>query len=233
MTSLTDSRPWSLIRWLVRRMRFAMSLALDRALRVRTTYHERAKLLEGETWNSVAVKLGGWFTLYRAFRAFDVGAGDVLIDIGSGAGRAVLVASRLPFRRVIGLELVEHLHRQAEGNLARFRLQRRAVVELVCRDAAEYQLPDDVSVVFLYNPFGPDGGRTFQEVVANILASVDRAPRRLRIIYINPQEHEYLVGAGRCRLVGRLGGLRPTREWARMLATHFYEVDQHPLAPAE
>jgi hypothetical protein len=219
---LTESRSWMPIRSLHRRLRFAVWWVLDRSLGVWTTSVEPSGLVQVEQDKSRYSKPSGWFTLYRVFQWLDVGPDDVMIDFGSGTGRAVLVASLFPLRRVIGVELVEPWHRCAQANLAHFRPRRRAPVELHCANALEYQVPDDITVVVLYNPFH---GETFRGVVENVFASFDRAPRRLRIVYLNPQEHEYLVGTGRCRLVRRLmTGLRPSRDWARMLSAYVYEV---------
>jgi Histone methylation protein DOT1 len=180
---LTESRWWMLIRSLHRRLRFAVWWVIDRSLGVRTTSVEPSGLVEVEQDEPRYSKPSGWFTLYRVFRWLDVGPDDVMIDFGSGTGRAVLVASLFPFRGVVGVELVEQWHRCAEANLAHFRLRRRAPVELHCANALEYAVPDEITVVFLYNPFH---GETFRGVVENVFASFDRAPRRLRIVYLNP-----------------------------------------------
>ena len=39
------------------------------------------------------------------------------VDIGSGKGRTLLMASEFPFKRIVGVELMEELHRAAEENL--------------------------------------------------------------------------------------------------------------------
>lgn len=217
-----DSRLWSVVRWGHRRLRFGVSQLVDRALGVRTAYVEPTGLLGADDPDQTLVKPSGWLTLYRAFRWLDVRPNDVMVDFGSGAGRAVLVASLFPFRRVVGVERQASLYELAMDNLAHFRPRCQAPVLFICGDAREYRLPDDVTVVFFYNPFG---GETFRKVMAGVLASVDRAPRRLRVIYINPKEHAYLVGTGRCRWVKTIGGLRPTREWARTLSAFIYEVE--------
>ncbi len=94
-------------------------------------------------------------------------------------------------------------------------------MELVPGDAAACRVPDEVTVIFMYNPFG---GQVFQRWLDQLLASLDRTPRRVRLAYVNPVEHERLMRTGRCRLVGRFRGLRPTSDWARMVSTHFYDL---------
>jgi hypothetical protein len=43
---------------------------------------------------------------------------STFVDYGSGRGRIVICAATLPFKRVIGVELVEELNRRARSNIA-------------------------------------------------------------------------------------------------------------------
>jgi hypothetical protein len=103
----------------------------------------------------------------------------------------------------------------------------------VTADARDWQIPDDVTVAYFANPFT---GAIFADVVERIFASIDRSPRRMRIIYHWPREHEMLVATGRARVIRRLWTFRPTRRWARTNATLLYEVlpraDRRPGPPA-
>jgi len=168
-------------------------------------------------------KPAGWFMLRRILPSREVGPGDVFLDVGSGMGRAVFQAAKdYPFRRVIGVELSEQLNDVARGNIDRNRHRLRCQdVVLLAVDAAEYQVPDDVTVVFLYNPFT---GEIFAGFIRQLLASIDRSPRRVRVIYGNPIEHDLLMGTGRFREVKLLRGLRPDPEWSRSNSTKLYEV---------
>lgn len=171
----------------------------------------------------VRYKPAPWLTLRRALPRRSVTADDVFLDFGSGMGRVIFQAAlHYPFRRVVGVELSTRLHRIATGNIDRNQGRLRCqAVELVRGDAVDYAVPSDVTVVFFDNPFT---GQTFATVVDGLLASVDRAPRRLRIIYFNPVEHERLLATGRVRVLRRVRGLRPGREWARSNSTYVYEV---------
>jgi 16S rRNA G966 N2-methylase RsmD len=136
-----------------------------------------------------------WLTLRRVLRPRDVSNSDVFIDLGSGKGRMVLEAARYPFSRVIGVELAEPLHNVARANVGAARMRRRCNnIQLICCDVLDYDIPDDVSVVFLNNPFR---GAIFEQVIENLIASHDRRPRKIRIIYYNPTEHDYLMRTGR------------------------------------
>lgn len=165
----------------------------------------------------------GWRTLSRILPKHEVGRNDIFIDFGSGLGRVVYqAAANYPFKKVIGVEVSEQLQTVAQGNIDRNRSKLRAgEVELVTADATTLSVPDDVTVVYFANPFV---GSVFARVVGNLLDSVDRRPRRIRIIYHNPVEHDFLLGTGRVRPVRELPGRRPTFEWSRSKSTFLYEV---------
>jgi predicted RNA methylase len=152
-----------------------------------------------------------------------VGPDDVFVDFGSGKGRIVLQAAlAYPFRTVYGVELSPSLHAVAERNVAAVRHRFRcADVHLLQGDARSVELPDTVTVAYFYNPFR---GAVFEAVVHRLLASVDRNPRRLRIVYGNPQEEATLLATGRIRPVRTAHGWRPTREWSRSNSFRLYEV---------
>ncbi|TXK41939.1 class I SAM-dependent methyltransferase [Nonomuraea sp. C10] len=141
-----------------------------------------------------------WGTLRRALPVSDVSEHDVFLDLGAGKGRMALeAASRYPFGRVIGVELSPELTEIARSNLAGTRLRLRAGgVEFVHSDVLEYDIPDNVSVVFLNNPFR---GRIFAAAVDRLIASADRSPRPLTVVYFNPVEEACLLGTGRFRHV--------------------------------
>lgn len=221
--ALIDTRAWGVLRAAHRGLRRAVGEQIDRAFGVQTAWLEPQGEAAGDDHPEIAIKPCAWLTLWRAFHWLRLRPDDVVIDLGSGPGRAVLVAATFRLRRVIGVERELMLHEQARANLLTSRLPRRtARIDLVCSDVLDYRLPDDVTVVFMYNPFR---GTVFRRTVAEILRSVDARPRRLRLVYVNPQEHDVLIGTGRFRLVATLmDKLRPGRDWARMLAAYVYEV---------
>jgi hypothetical protein len=57
------------------------------------------------------------------------------MDFGSGKGRTLLLASKFPFRSVIGVEFGPQLHKIAESNIQSFRgRQRCRDIQSVCMD---------------------------------------------------------------------------------------------------
>jgi precorrin-6B methylase 2 len=162
----------------------------------------------------------GWRSLKPVFRRIPTSAEDVFVDFGSGKGRVVLEAARHPFRRVIGVEISPELHEIAKQNLQRSRQLRRCpTIELVNSDALEYPIPDDVTVAYFFNPFR---GRTFDSVTRRLAESVERTPRRVTIVYMNPLEEQTLLEAG-ARLVEQIGGVE--NEVARSRSIGIYSLE--------
>jgi Histone methylation protein DOT1 len=166
-------------------------------------------------------KAVGWSILPRILPAREISSADVFIDYGSGMGRIVYAAAaRYPFQRVIGLEVSGQLNEIARSNLDRnAHLLRCRNVELITADVLDYQPPSDITVAFFANPFT---GTTFETAVGRLLDAV-QGP--LRIIYANPVEHSMLVQTGRLKVIRRLRGWRPGREWSRWNVTLMYEYD--------
>ena len=114
----------------------------------------------------------------------------VFIDYGSGLGRALLVASEFPFKKIIGVEFSSELHRAAQQNVRNFRSanQKCPHIELMCMDALDYPVPAENTVFYLYNPFQ---GPVMQRVLDNIGRSLEESPRKILIAYFN-SHHELL-----------------------------------------
>ena len=125
------------------------------------------------------------------------------IDIGSGKGRALLLATEYGFRRIIGIELLPELDRIARENVRAFKQRGgNAEMELVCGDAAAFHLPDEPLVAFLFNPLPEPALRTFLQNLENSLC---QNPRRLWMIYANPVFEKERIVAG-SPLLAKAGG---------------------------
>lgn len=136
-----------------------------------------------------------WSVLRQLVPRGSLGPEDVLLDYGSGKGRVTLwAASRFPLRRVIGVEYNCDYVAVASSNVQRWRGPLRCNdVVLTCADARTYDVPDDVTAVFMYNPFM---GTAFEQVLARLQQSLRRRPRDLQIFYYIPIMHTALIEAG-------------------------------------
>jgi len=124
----------------------------------------------------------------------------VFVDIGSGKGRALLLASRWRFKRVLGVEISDRLAKLSLQNIRTFcqQVEGPAPVEVVCGDALEYDLPDENLVVFLYNPFTE---QSMRKLVANLEGSLEHRPRRSYVVYHRPVSRMLWDGSDRFRLL--------------------------------
>jgi SAM-dependent methyltransferase len=115
------------------------------------------------------------------------------IDIGCGKGRAMLVASELGFRRVVGVELNPGLAEVARRNIAHWTAahssdptaSRLSAMELLEQDALELELPRGPVLLFLFHPFEAP-------VLAQLLDSLDaqmavRRKPHLDVLYVNAE----------------------------------------------
>jgi histone methylation protein DOT1 len=184
----------------------AGDLLYERRYGVHTSGRLILDIHDEESINYVPVN---WRHLRRVLTPASVSDKDVFIDLGSGMGRAVLeAAASYPFARVIGVELAEELHQIARQNLANMSRQLRcAKVDLIAADLREYQLPDDVTVVYVFNSIR---GSIFARMLDEISASQRRNPRPMRLVYVNPLEEPVLLATGHWRKVRTVASRRST-----------------------
>jgi SAM-dependent methyltransferase len=155
-----------------------------------------------------------WHMLPRALRYVGVSERDTFVEFGCGKGRVVHQAAKWPFRRVIGVEISPVLAETARATLAgRSHQHRCGSVEIVVADAAKYQVPDDLTIAYLFHPFGDE---TLDAVLRAIIDSIDRHPRSVRLIYGFPKGAEQVLETGRFRLL--------KEQWSRLLDTPMTRV---------
>jgi len=95
------------------------------------------------------------------------------VDIGAGKGRALLLASELPFRKVIGVELSAELAAIAQDNAKRWShaMKPDLAIHVLNQDALQFCWPRTSLLVFLYNPFAC-------ELVEQLLERLEKASAR-------------------------------------------------------
>jgi hypothetical protein len=181
------------------------SLALLRVEEILTDAHYRRRGLDTAGIDpifkfAVETELLGyvptrWRALRGVFRNRPITSDDVLLDYGSGKGRTIIwAAATYRFRRIIGIELDGLHHATAEANLARWRGRTLCdEVDFIQADATEYDVPDDVTIIFFGNPFF---GAVFEKVAGKIQESLARNPRELTVLYYHARMHETLINAG-------------------------------------
>ena len=100
------------------------------------------------------------------------------VDLGCGKGRALIVAARLGFDRVIGVDFSPELAAIARANLDRLGITNASVF---LSDAFHYSFPEDDFVLYMFNPFSAE---VMQAVLANLRMSSASA---IYLIYKGPK----------------------------------------------
>jgi hypothetical protein len=134
------------------------------------------------------------------------------VDMGSGKGRALLVASEFAFTKIVGIELLPQLHRIAQENIQRYSpaSQPCTAFELHCMNVVDYTYGKEPVVLFLFDPFGRE---TLRSVIANLEASLRTNPREVYVVYVYPQFEDVLQSSRVFQRI-REGG-PPLRPWSR------------------
>jgi SAM-dependent methyltransferase len=119
------------------------------------------------------------------------------LDIGAGKGRAMLIASELPFRQVLGVELNPDMADIAQNNLEIWQRDHAAddtapaiaPIFLHQQDALAFDLPHTPTLAFLYHPFEAP---VFKHLLRRIEAQYARRPGTFDLLYVNSECREIL-----------------------------------------
>jgi len=111
------------------------------------------------------------------------------IDFGSGKGRALLLASQLPFKKIVGIEFSPELCAIARKNLHKFpkSAQRCESIETLSMDFTEYSFPPEPSVLFFNRP---SWAKPLARVVENLRESLRLSARDVYIVFVAPVYEE-------------------------------------------
>jgi SAM-dependent methyltransferase len=114
------------------------------------------------------------------------------VDIGAGMGRGLLIASRMRFREVVGVELHPALAEIAQTNIDKWQATRRArcPMRIVCQDVTEFQFPANPCVAYMFNPFGEPVIRALMLHLESQFAS---RPGQLDLIYANDEGQDVIA----------------------------------------
>ena len=115
------------------------------------------------------------------------------IDLGSGKGKSLLLASEYDFKQIIGVEFCKNTHTIAKENIKLFlsKTQKCKKIESVLADASKYELPNGKLFIYLFNPFGTD-------ILSKILGNL-RSVKNLGevyVLYANPIHGDLFIEHG-------------------------------------
>jgi SAM-dependent methyltransferase len=117
------------------------------------------------------------------------------VDVGSGKGRALLLAAELPFRKIIGVEIDTELARTAERNIMCWSraARRKSNIRVVQQDAEKFRWPRTPLLVYLYNPFACS---LVAQMAENLAAAAASGSGLVDLLYVNPTCTDTLTTQG-------------------------------------
>ncbi len=132
--------------------------------------------------------------MFRALKPLLPGDCEV-VDYGSGRGRVLFVAAELGFAIARGIEFSAELCADARKNAEKFYSYspHAGRIETIETDATQYEVKVNERLFFFANPFGDP---IFEKVIAQIIASLQRHPRRIYIAYYNPNSAHIIEKSG-------------------------------------
>ncbi len=197
-------------RQLRRPLDYGREYALDRKYgletrgrrRIAAATLDRAEHRDGVDFESTPPP--SWRKVLRAL-PLDDPSDFTFVDLGCGKGFVLALAALHGFGRVVGVELDPDLAQKAQANAEVLSKRTSREVEVVEGDATAFDLPTEPSVIYLYNPFGP---QTMRDVVRRVDRSLAERSRPLFVAYVNPlHRHVWDESATLRRLAGN-------RHWA-------------------
>ncbi len=116
------------------------------------------------------------------------------LDSGCGRGRVLAMAAYHGFKKITGFDISPKLCHEAimmvDGIQADYPDTQFNILQ---EDARYFDIPDDTGYIFLFNPFDKV---VMVEFVQNVLKSVSRNPRKITILYANPECRQIWEKAG-------------------------------------
>jgi hypothetical protein len=128
------------------------------------------------------------------------------VDIGSGKGKVLFMASDRPFKRIIGIEYAIGLHEIAVRNVATYRSDSRQCTEIepIHGDALTYTPPPGPLLLFVFNALAEEFMRALLTKLDQDAAAQEGRP--VLLIYTNVRSVSEMGDA-----FDRLANLQPIR----------------------
>ena len=124
-------------------------------------------------------------SLQKILSKLPISTEDIFCDIGCGKGRALIIASMFPFKKVIGIDIHPTLIDRAKVNIQKYKKS-----EVYCQDATQAAFNDEVTWLFMACPFT---GELFDQFLIHLEDSLERNPRNFYFLYQTPIENERIL----------------------------------------
>jgi len=174
--SLLRNRDWRAINY---RLQF-----LFRQIDLRNVYLEELNL---SPKSAHYYSDSGGPTLEKLLTNLKISPQDSIIDFGCGKGGALITFANFPFAKITGIEISAKLVNIAQRNLRKLWIDN---IDIICCNAKEFTALNEYNYVYFFSPFPYP---VMQAVIENIKKSLSKNPRRITIIYLNPECHDAVV----------------------------------------
>jgi SAM-dependent methyltransferase len=136
-----------------------------------------------------------FYMLEKLLSAFQKVSGlTSIIDLGSGKGRILMVAPHFGFTDITGIDFAKELCEQAIANMKEKETHFPDIKWKVINENVEnYDIGNQDSVFFMFNPFTEDVLKSFLEKLDN---SCHEYPRSIYFLYASPQYQQLLLDNG-------------------------------------
>lgn len=119
--------------------------------------------------------------IMQTLRSLNMVHSDVFVDIGCGKGRIVCCASRFEIKEVIGVEIDDDLYNIAMENARKAR-GKKSSIKIIHASGVDF----DFRIGTIYYLFDTYGETSLSITLAKMKKSLQKHPRRFRIVYVNP-----------------------------------------------
>lgn len=105
------------------------------------------------------------------------------IDVGSGTGRNLLIASEYPFAKIVGVEISKYLQRIAEENIKIYKssTQKCKSIKSYCMNIVDFDIPNDEYLIFYFwVPFSED---VFKSLFLKISEFIYQKNKKIFLIF--------------------------------------------------
>jgi SAM-dependent methyltransferase len=116
------------------------------------------------------------------------------LDVGCGKGRLMAMAAAYGFSDIYGIDFSKQLCDTAAKVCSTIKNKYpNTSFDIEYADARYYNIPDQIGVIFLFNPFD---GEVMIEFIKRVHESLERKNRPLKILYANPLFKQQWLDAG-------------------------------------
>lgn len=135
-----------------------------------------------------------YYALETLFNEYELKSSDRVVDFGCGKGRLNFFIHYLFNSTVVGIEMNEPFYKEAIVNRNRYMKKiknHKDKIHFHCCLAQEYQIDPSDNRFYFFNPFSV---QIFQNVINNILLSVEKSKREIELVlYYVSEDYIYFL----------------------------------------